>query len=144
MDRRTFLKRLGATVVAVPFVPGMLKGMEWAAPTPAQAATAGRAGYSCVVPPGSILPYVGPEAPPGFLLCDGAEIPVALYPKLYSAIGDAFGASPGRRLRWRKFRVPDLRASSRPAAAQQLDEYAVAHGNPPAYLTPNFAYVIKS
>jgi hypothetical protein len=105
MERRSFLKGLALA----PFVPALLKGMDWAAPTPAVAAARGTGGYSCVVPAGTVLLFSGAEAPPGFLPCDGREIPLALYPKLYSAIGDAYGA-PRRRWRIRRFHVPDLRA----------------------------------
>ena len=95
--RRSFLKAL----VAVPFAPALLKGMDWAAPTPAEAAVRGAGGYSCTVPPGTILPYVGAEAPPGFLPCDGRAVPRFAYQKLHDAIGDAYGH--GRVT----FRVPD-------------------------------------
>jgi len=132
MERRTFLKGLALT----PFMPMLLKGMDWAAPTPAQAAARGQTPYSALVPSGTVLPWSGSEAPPGFLMCAGQEVPQALYPKLYSAIGDAFGPSR-RRWRFRRFRVPDLRASSRPEAARRLD----ARMGQPAL---NFAYVIKS
>src|SRR5260221_10262290 len=128
MERRSFLKGLALA----PFAPRLLKGMDWAAPTPAQAAARGQAGYSCLVPPGTIMPYVGPGAPQGFLPCDGREIPQALYPKLYEALGDAYGP-PRRRWRIRRFHVPDLRAGSRPAAAVTADRHAIHHGPAPPH-----------
>lgn len=142
MERRQFLKALAV----VPFAPALLRGMDWAAPTPAEAAARGQAGYSCEVPPGTILPYVGPEAPPGFLLCDGREIPVWAYPKLYEALGTAYGGRTYMRFGFvrQRFRVPDLRVNSRPAAAIRADRHAVEYGRPPLHTTPQFAYVIKS
>ncbi|HET7110217.1 MAG TPA: phage tail protein [Gemmatimonadales bacterium] len=138
MERRNFLKGL----VALPFAGKMLAGMDWAAMAPAEASAAGMGGYSCVVPPGTILPFVGEGAPPGFLPCDGRLVTKAAYPKLHSAIGDAFGAE-----RWfgvKRMRVPDLRASARPAAAIRADQHAIEFGTPPIYAMPEFQYVIRT
>ncbi len=56
------------------------------------------------VPPGTILPYGGTNAPPGFLMCDGQDYQRSAYPGLFAAIGTAFGAPDGNR-----FNVPDFR-----------------------------------
>lgn len=132
MERRSFLKAL----VAVPFAPTLLRGMDWAAYTPAEAAVRGAGGYSCVVPPGSILPFVGEQPPPGFLLCDGRAIPKMMYPKLHEAIGDAYGVS--QRFRVRHFHLPDLRARSVRMAEAGMED----HWSSPT--EPTFSYVIRS
>src|SRR5262245_53637073 len=56
------------------------------------------------VPAGSILPFAGDVVPPGFLLCDGTEVLRNDYPRLYTAIGESWGATTTFT-----FRVPDLR-----------------------------------
>lgn len=57
------------------------------------------------VPPGTIFPYVGTVAPPGWLLCDGGGegYAAAKYPGLFGVIGYTYGGSAGT------FNVPDLR-----------------------------------
>lgn len=105
VERRKFLRAL----VVVPFAPQLLKGLSWAAPTPAEAAARGSGGFSAAVPAGTILPFVGKGAPPGFLPCDGRPVPRFAYKALYGAVGASYGAGRG----W--FRTPDLRARmSRP------------------------------
>lgn len=135
MERRNFLKG----VIALPFAGKMLRGMDWAAMAPEEAAAAGQGGYSCVVPAGTILPFAGQEPPPGFLPCDGRAVPRFAYRKLYGAIGAAYGVAGPRGM---SFRVPDLRASARPAAALAADERSAAMGQVPAYLS--WGYVIRT
>lgn len=57
------------------------------------------------VPAGTIVPYAGAFPPTGWLLCDGAEIGISAYPRLYSAIGTAFGGDANAGY----FQTPDLR-----------------------------------
>ena len=141
IERRKFLKAL----LAVPIAPVVLKGMDWATLTPTEAAAQGRAAYSALVPSGTILPFAGTEAPPGFLPCDGRAVPRELYPKLYEAIGEAYGTAPPRWRFWKRFRVPDLRGRVRHPAAIALDKKLKEAKNPnPIYDRPNFQYVIKS
>jgi len=57
------------------------------------------------VPPGTVLPFFGPVAPEGWLLCDGQEYSRAgRYNRLFTAIGTSCGAPSNE-----SFRVPDLR-----------------------------------
>ena len=56
------------------------------------------------VPPGSIVPFAGSVVPHGWLLCDGRVVGRAAYPKLFEAIGTAWGAGGAG-----EFTVPDLR-----------------------------------
>lgn len=125
--RRNFLKALAC----VPVAPVLLRGMSWAAVE--------MGGYSALVPAGTILPFVGGKAPPGFLMCSGQAVPRFAYRRLHSAIGDAYGVAGPRGM---SFRVPDLRASARPAAAVRADERSAAVGQAPAYLS--WRYVIRS
>jgi microcystin-dependent protein len=57
------------------------------------------------LPSGVVFPYAGPSAPSGYLFCDGAEYSRTTYAKLYSIIGDTFGAGNGSTT----FNVPDAR-----------------------------------
>jgi len=60
---------------------------------------------AALVPIGAIMPYAGTTAPAGYLLCDGGEQSIALYPDLYSAIGTTFGTGVNPST----FKLPDLR-----------------------------------
>lgn len=54
------------------------------------------------VPPGGMVAYGGPTAPPGWLLCDGRSYSTTTYPDLYGVILNRYGgAAP-------TFNVPDL------------------------------------
>lgn len=57
------------------------------------------------VPSGSIMPYMGTNAPAGWLLCDGAAVSRTLYATLYGVIGVANGSGDGMNT----FNLPDLR-----------------------------------
>jgi microcystin-dependent protein len=46
------------------------------------------------IPSGTVVPYAGTTTPPGWLLCDGGEVPQASYPALYAVLGTTFG-TPG-------------------------------------------------
>jgi len=63
---------------------------------------------AATVPTGAILPFAGPTAPGGYLLCDGSEVRISEFPTLFSVIGYAYrdinlliGSST--------FALPDLR-----------------------------------
>lgn len=60
---------------------------------------------SGLIPPGSIMPYVGDNAPAGWLLCSGGSFLKSAYPALASAIGTKFGTSGSSSY----FYVPNLR-----------------------------------
>ena len=57
------------------------------------------------VPVGSVTAYMGTNAPPGWLLCDGSAIGRTSYAALFAAIGTASGAGDGTTT----FNLPDLR-----------------------------------
>jgi microcystin-dependent protein len=60
------------------------------------------------VPIGTILPYAGPNAPYGYLLCDGAEVEKTKYQALYDVISTAFnGTVPLNGVN--TYRLPDMR-----------------------------------
>ncbi len=63
-----------------------------------------------VTPVGAISAYIRDTPPPGWLLCDGHEEPVAAYQALAAAIETKFGQSsmPGTG-EGAKFKLPDLR-----------------------------------
>lgn len=60
------------------------------------------------IPTGTINAFGDINAPPGWLLCDGAEYNRADYPTLYLIIGNAFGSSD-HGVTNLKFNVPDFR-----------------------------------
>ena len=132
IERRKFLKALAC----IPAAPVLLRGMSWAAPEQEELKTP--TPFSAEVPPGTILPYARDGAPPGFLPCDGRAVPCFAYRRLYGALGAAYGTGAIRGT----FRVPDLRASARPAAAIAADQRARDMGATPAYLS--WAYVIRT
>lgn len=54
---------------------------------------------------GSIAPFSTPEAPEGWLECNGQEVDRQKYSELYKRIGDTFGKGDGKTT----FKLPDLR-----------------------------------
>ena len=60
------------------------------------------------IPIGTILPYAGPNAPYGFLFCDGSEVERTKFSDLYDVIGTTYnGTTP--LVGANTFRIPDLR-----------------------------------
>jgi microcystin-dependent protein len=62
-------------------------------------------GPNSSVPPGSIMAYMGTNAPTGWLLCDGSAVSRVTYSRLFGVIGVANGYGDGMNT----FNVPDLR-----------------------------------
>jgi microcystin-dependent protein len=65
-----------------------------------------RVGINNAVPAGTIVAYGGATPPDGWLLCDGSSLTQAAFPRLFSAIGTAFGNTAGVG---GSFNLPDLR-----------------------------------
>jgi microcystin-dependent protein len=61
-----------------------------------------------VMPVGVIMPYAGSVIPPGYLLCDGSEVRISDYPKLYTVIGYVY-KPVGDLIGLSTFGLPDLR-----------------------------------
>ena len=59
------------------------------------------------VPVGAIFPFAGATPPPGYLLCDGSEILISSYYKLYLVINNTYKSSGLRGKN--TFGLPDLR-----------------------------------
>jgi microcystin-dependent protein len=59
------------------------------------------------IPPGSIMAYMGTNAPAGWLLCDGSAVSRGTYARLFTAIGVASGSGDG----FSTFNLPDLRGT---------------------------------
>ena len=89
--------------------------------------------WHSLVPPGTIVAYGGTTEPAGWLFCDGRIFSTATYPRLFAAIGVAYGSpSPGQ------FRVPDFRgkflrgvdgsAGFDPDAASRIAQYTGGNG----------------
>ncbi len=57
------------------------------------------------VPVGTLLPFAGMDAPPGWLKCNGQEVSRASYAGLFAALGTAYGAGDGELT----FCIPDMR-----------------------------------
>lgn len=58
---------------------------------------------TALCPPGSIMAYMGTNAPDGWLMCDGTSYPTNRYPALFAVLGSSCGASGST------FNVPDCR-----------------------------------
>lgn len=58
-----------------------------------------------ICPTGMIIAFAGPNAPTGWLVCDGMAYPQSAYPALYAVIGTYWGAGSGGQ----QFQVPDFR-----------------------------------
>ncbi len=71
----------------------------------AGAVTGAKIDRKVLTPPGVIVPFSGATAPPGWVICDGAEYDGTdpAYAGLFTAIGTSFGGSGN------VFNVPDLR-----------------------------------
>ena len=65
-------------------------------------------------PPGAMISYAGQTAPDGWLICDGSRLKKSLYPELYAAIGDLYGADETT------FNLPDSRYRYSRAAGPTL------------------------
>jgi microcystin-dependent protein len=61
--------------------------------------------WRSIVPTGAVLPFAGPSAPGGFLLCNGAAVSRTTYAALWNAISSTFGPGDGSTT----FNLPDLR-----------------------------------
>lgn len=57
------------------------------------------------LPPGMIIDFAGPNAPDGFLVCDGTAVSRTTYATLFAAIGTTWGVGDGATT----FNLPDLR-----------------------------------
>ena len=68
-----------------------------------------REALDLMVPPGTIISYAGTRIPPGWLLCDGAPLAAAEYPRLFDAIEVAWGAGYTNGVQVADFNLPDLR-----------------------------------
>lgn len=60
--------------------------------------------YKNPIPTGSVIPFAGETPPEGFLLCNGQEVSRVTYARLFSVIGEKFGAGDGVTT----FQVPNL------------------------------------
>jgi len=64
--------------------------------------------HVATVPPGVIMPFAGTIVPTGYLLCDGSEVRISVYPTLFAIIGYTYKAASllnGQS----SFALPDLR-----------------------------------
>lgn len=64
-------------------------------------------GCSDTVPIGTLNPFLGTEAPYGYLICQGQKVSKATYKELYQICGDTFGQSTAT-----EFYLPDLRGQT--------------------------------
>jgi microcystin-dependent protein len=69
----------------------------------AKATTEMAAAVAALIPIGSILPFVGGQAPSGFALCNGQTLDRTQFAELFRLIGTKYGTTNSSN-----FRVPDL------------------------------------
>lgn len=60
-----------------------------------------------LLPTGMIIQHISEDAPYGWLVCDGRDVSINEYPRLYEVIGTKFGISDASDI---EFRLPDFRA----------------------------------
>ena len=65
-----------------------------------------------LVPAGAIMDFARQTPPPGWLICNGAEVQRAQYPALFAAIGTIWGTGNGNST----FNLPDFRGEFRRGA----------------------------
>ncbi len=77
-------------------------------------------------PPGTIVAFAGASIPPGWLLCDGANVSRGQFRRLYDAIGTAWGNRTGGAT---NFDLPDLRGMFlRGVSGARSDRFADPEG----------------
>jgi hypothetical protein len=84
------------------------------------------------VPPGTIIAFAGHHVPSGYLLCNGAELQVSQYPKLFAAIGTTYGGNGSSTFRLPNFGGMFLRGvggNANPLGQQQNDAIRNITGN---------------
>jgi microcystin-dependent protein len=62
------------------------------------------AALQALMPPGSIIPYGGTDAPTGFLLCNGSAVSRTTYAALFGVVGTLYGGGDGVHT----FNLPNL------------------------------------
>lgn len=60
------------------------------------------------VPVGSLFAFAGPNAPAGYLMCDGRAVSRTNYADLFTAIGGYYGSGDGTTT----FNIPDMRGNA--------------------------------
>jgi microcystin-dependent protein len=85
-----------------------------------QLANTRRNAGSNAMPPGTISPFAGPTAPPGWLICDGTAVSRTTYAALYAVVGLTYGVGDGSST----FALPNLKGRvpvGRDAAQAEFD-----------------------
>jgi microcystin-dependent protein len=59
--------------------------------------------------PGMVMPYAGPTAPDGWLLCDGSLLDRTTYAALYAVVGFSYSPTPGTDPGSNQLYLPDLK-----------------------------------
>lgn len=73
---------------------------------------------SMAMPIGGVLDFAGPNAPPGWLICDGRTVSRVTYAALFAAIGTAWGAGDGSTT----FRLPNTPGRALVGPGAMVDE----------------------
>jgi len=73
---------------------------------------------SMAMPVGAILDFAGPNAPPGWLICDGRAISRTTYSQLFAVIGTVWGAGDGATT----FKLPSTSGRSTIGPGTVIDE----------------------
>lgn len=132
MERRAFLKFLGAAAALAPMTKYLGLSPMPARPLPGMGPVPGVEVEELMVPVGSIYPYAGATAPAGWVICEGQTLSALRYPQLAKALGNSCGGG-GRY----KVRVPDMRVRPGHSFTQHHDDgppTPLSVYPPPSYL----------
>lgn len=84
------------------------------------------------MPTGATVPFAGPTAPEGWLLCDGSAVSRTTYADLFAAIGTTWGAGDGSTT----FNIPDMRGRIPRGVATSGTGNVLGQGVGTAQVTP--------
>jgi len=92
---RDYLNRVGTMV--------MIQGAAWVLDFNSSGLPAWNA--SSIAPSGSLVPFAGTAAPPGWLLCEGQAVSRTTYASLFAVLGTRYGAGDGSTT----FNLPNMK-----------------------------------
>jgi len=94
---------------------------------------------SMAMPVGVVADYAGPNAPPGWLICDGRSVSRTTYSQLFAAIGTAWGAGDGSTT----FNLPPANGRAAVGAGTVTDSNGISRAYTFASRSGTLTYTLK-